>query len=176
MNSGKRYMLLCILLIALKPVMGQQKEDKEIQLNEEAVKLIQFDFLPGSMDKFNKPVEAPLEKKWMGFKNPLDEGIPRNLTDSFLVKKPKGYIRMCPYSIWTKFGEDPVYDVTMEGRPPELIMNEGPDLSKKIQTDYGHSLKPSTGRMYDMMNNSTTIEVGKIFKKYIKPVFKKDKK
>ena len=88
MNSGKRYMLLCILLIVLKPVMGQQKEDKEIQLNEEAVKLIQFDFLPGSMDKFNKPVEAPLEKKWMEFKNPLDEGIPRNLTDSFLVKKP----------------------------------------------------------------------------------------
>lgn len=41
-----------------------------------------------------------------------------------MVKKPKGYIRMCPYSIWTKRGEDPVYDVTVEGRPPELIMNE----------------------------------------------------
>ena len=55
-------------------------------------------------------------------------------------------------------------------------MNEGPDVSKKLQTDYGHSLKPSTGRTYDMLNNSTTIEVGKIFKKYIRPVFKKDKK
>ena len=63
-----------------------------------------------------------------------------------------------------------------EGRPPELIMNEGPDVSKKLQTDYGHSLMPSTGRTYDMLNNSTTIEVGKIFKKYIRPVFKKDKK
>lgn len=82
---------------------------------------------------------------------------------------------MCPYSIWIKFGEDPVYDVTMEGRPPELIMNEGPDFSKKLQTDYGHTLKPSTGRTYDMMNNSTPIEVGKIFKKYIKSVFKKGK-
>ena len=38
------------------------------------------------------------------------------------------------------------------------------------------TLKPSTGRTYDMLNNSTTIEVGKIFKKYIRPVFKKDKK
>ena len=112
----------------------------------------------------------------MEFQNPFDKGIPRSLTDSLMVKKPKGYIRMCPYSIWTKRGEDPVYDVTVEGRPPELIMNEGPDVSKKLQTDYGHSLKPSTGRTYDMLNNSTTIEVGKIFKKYIRPVFKKDKK
>lgn len=95
----------------------------------------------------------------MEFKNPLEEGIPRNLTDSLLVKKLKGYIRMCPYSIWTKRGEAPVYDVTMEGHPPELIMNEGLDLSKKIQTDYGRSLKPSTGRMYDMLNNSTSIEL-----------------
>ena len=138
------------------PVMGQQKEDKEIKLNEEAVKLIQFDFLPSGMD-YNKPQEAPLEKKWMEFKNPFDEGIPRNLTDTFMVKKPKKYIRMCPYSIWTKRGEDP-------------------DFSKRLQTDYGRTLKPSAGRTYDMLNNSTTIEVGKIFKKYIKPIFKKDKK
>jgi hypothetical protein len=112
----------------------------------------------------------------MEFKNPFDEGIPRSLTDTFMVKKPKKYIRMCPYSIWTKRGEDPVYDVTMEGRPPELIMKEGPDFSKRLQTDYGRTLKPSAGRTYDMLNNSTTIEVGKIFKKYIKPIFKKDKK
>ena len=83
---------------------------------------------------------------------------------------------MCPYSIWTKRGEDPVYDVTMEGRPPELIMSEGPGVSKKLQNDYGHTLRPSTGRMYDMLNNSTPIEVDKIFKKYIRPIFKKDKK
>lgn len=174
MNCIRRYMVLKLLLLIIMPVMGQQKEDKEIKLNEEAVKLIQFDFLPGGMD-YNKPQEAPLEKKWMEFKNPFDEGIPRNLTDTFMVKKPKKYIRMCPYSIWTKRGEDPVYDVTMEGRPPELIMKEGPDFSKRLQTDYGRTLKPSAGRTYDMLNNSTTIEVGKIFKKYIKPIFKKDK-
>lgn len=175
MDIPKLYAFILIML-AVMPVMGQNKDDKEIKLNEEAVKLIQFDFLPGSMDKFNKPIEAPLEKKWIEFKNPLDEGIPRNMTDSFLVKKPKGYIRMCPYSIWTKFGEDPVYDVTVECCPPEIIINEGSDFSKKLQTDYGHTLKPLTGRTYDMLNNSTSIEVGKIFKKYIKPIFKKDKK
>lgn len=170
MNTLQRYMVLNSLLLVVIPVMSQQKKDKEIKLNEETVKLIQFDFLPGDMENYNKPLEAPLEKKWMEYKNPFDEGIPRSLTDSLMANKPKGYIRMCPYSIWTKRGEDPVYDVTVEGRPPELIMNERPDTSKKLQTDYGHSLKPSTGRTYDMLNNSTPIEVGKIFKKYIKPL------
>lgn len=68
-----------------------------------------------------------------GVQESFDEGIPRSLTDSLMAKKPKGYIRMCPYSIWTKRGEDPVYDVTVEGRPPELIMNEGPDVSKNYR-------------------------------------------
>ena len=89
MNCIWRYMVLKFLLLIVIPVMGQQKEDKEIKLNEEAVKLIQFDFLPGGMD-YNKPQEAPLEEKWMEFKNPFDEGIPRNLTDTFMVKKPAG--------------------------------------------------------------------------------------
>ncbi|CDD50236.1 putative uncharacterized protein [Bacteroides sp. CAG:875] len=176
MNSIQRYMVLNTFLLGVIPAMGQQKEEKEIKLNEEAIKHIQFDFLPENMEHYNKPLEAPLEKKWMEVDNPFERGIPRSLTDTFMVRKPKGYIRMCPYSIWTKRGEDPVYDVTMEGRPPELIMNESPDLSKKIQTDYGHTLRPSPGRMYDMLNNSAPIEVGKIFKKYIRPIFKKDKK
>lgn len=176
MNSIQRYMVLNSFLLGVIPAMGQQKEDKEIKLNEEAIKHIQFDFLPENMEHYNKPLEAPLEKKWMEVDNPFERGIPRSLTDTFMVRKPKGYIRMCPYSIWTKRGEDPVYDVIMEGRPPELIMNEGPDLSKKIQTDYGHTLRPSTGRMYDMLNNSTPIELDKIFKKYVRPIFKKDKK
>lgn len=112
----------------------------------------------------------------MEFKNPFDAGITRSLTDTFVVKKLKGYVRLCPYSIWIKLGEDPVYDVTMEGCPPEFIINDGPDLSNKLQTDYGRSFKPSTGRTYNMLNNSTTIEVSKLFKKYIKPIFRKDEK
>lgn len=47
MNTLQRYMVLNSLLLVVIPVMSQQKEDKEIKLNEETVKLIQFDFLPG---------------------------------------------------------------------------------------------------------------------------------
>lgn len=50
MNTLQRYMVLNSLLLVVIPVMSQQKEDKEIKLNEETVKLIQFDFLPGDMD------------------------------------------------------------------------------------------------------------------------------
>ena len=94
MNTLQRYMVLNSLLLVVIPVMSQQKEDKEIKLNEETVKLIQFDFLPGDMENYNKPLEAPLEKKWMEFQNPFDKGIPRSLTDSRMVKKPKGYIHL----------------------------------------------------------------------------------
>lgn len=65
MNSIQRYMVLNSFLLGVIPVMGQQKEDKEIKLNEEAIKHIQFDFLPENMENYNKPLEAPLEKKWM---------------------------------------------------------------------------------------------------------------
>ena len=61
MNCIRRYMVLKFLLLIVMPVMGQQKEDKEIKLNEEAVKLIQFDFLPSGMD-YNKPQELRLKR------------------------------------------------------------------------------------------------------------------
>ena len=69
MNTLQRYMVLNSLLLVVIPVMSQQKEDKEIKLNEETVKLIQFDFLPRDMENYNKPLEAPLEKKWMEFQS-----------------------------------------------------------------------------------------------------------
>lgn len=40
MNTFQRYMVLNSLVLVVIPVMGQQKEDKEIKLNEETVKLI----------------------------------------------------------------------------------------------------------------------------------------
>ncbi len=52
MNTLQRYMVLNSLLLVVISVMGQQKEDKEIKLNEETVKLIQFDFLPGDMENY----------------------------------------------------------------------------------------------------------------------------
>ena len=53
-------------------MMGQQKEDKEIKLNEETVKLIQFDFLPGDMENYNKPLKSALDKLELG----ITEGQP----------------------------------------------------------------------------------------------------
>ena len=171
----QRYIVACIFLLTVLPVLGQEKKDKEIKLNEDAVKLIQFDFLPTGVNH-NEPMAAPIEKKWMEYKNPLDEGISRSITDDFVVKKVRGYVRLCPYSIWTKWDEDPIYDKTIEGEPIELVMNEGPDFSRKLQTDFGYSRKPSSGRTYEMLNNSTSIQVGKIFRKYIRPIFKKNTK
>lgn len=66
MNTLQRYMVLNSLLLVVIPVMGQQKEDKEIKLNEETVKLIQFDFLPGDMENYNKPLESPVGKEMDG--------------------------------------------------------------------------------------------------------------
>ena len=88
MNTLQRYMVLNSLLLVVIPVMSQQKEDKEIKLNEETVKLIQFDFLPGDMENYNKPLEAPLEKKWMEFQNPFDKGMLKTVD----IRSPKTVI------------------------------------------------------------------------------------
>lgn len=48
MNTLQRYMVLnSLVLVVIRD--EPAKEDKEIKLNEETVKLIQFDFLPWDM-------------------------------------------------------------------------------------------------------------------------------
>lgn len=129
--------------------MGQQQE-KELQLNMDAVKMIQFDFNP-TIKPENKPLEAPLDKKWMDFK--VDLRMPRNLIDTTKLWKPEGYIRMEPYTIWTRFGEDPVYDVLVTGRPKkwEISWTLNPNQVYRDE-NYGRSLMPSTGRVYRDLN------------------------
>lgn len=127
-----------------------QQQEKELQLNMDAVKMIQFDFDPSSKPE-NKPLEAPLNKKWMDFK--VDLKVPRSLIDTTKVKKPEGYVRMEPYTIWTRFGEDPVYDVLVAGRPKkwEISWTLNPNQVYRDE-NYGRSLMPSTGRMYRDLN------------------------
>lgn len=127
-----------------------QQQEKELQLNMDAVKMIQFDFNPTSKPE-NKPLEAPLNKKWMDFK--VDLKVPRNLIDTTKVKKPEGYVRMEPYTIWTRFGEDPVYDVLVTGRPKkwEISWTLNPNQVYRDE-NYGRSLMPSTGRVYRDLN------------------------
>lgn len=125
---------------------------QHIQLNEEAIKMIRFDFAPQNREKkTGEPLDAPIDKKWMKFKEDLS--LPRSFTDTTKVKKPKGYIRAEPYTIWTKFGENPVYDVlpNIEKRW-EIHWTLNP--FKDIQEDYGRTLKPSTGKMYSSLHSS----------------------
>ena len=68
---------------------------------------------------------------------------------------------MEPYTIWTRFGEDPVYDVLMAGRPKqwEISWTLNPN---RIYADeeYGRSIKSSTGRMYESVGGSAGVGIG----------------
>lgn len=153
--SSKLTLFLCAA--GILPAMAQQQE-KELQLNMDAVKMIQFDFNPTSKPE-NKPLEAPLDKKWMDFK--VDLRMPRNLIDTTKLWKPEGYIRMEPYTIWTRFGEDPVYDVLVTGRPKkwEISWTLNPNQVYRDE-NYGRSLMPSTGRMYESVGGSAGVGIG----------------
>lgn len=153
--SSKLTLFLCAA--GILPAMAQQQE-KELQLNMDAVKMIQFDFNPTSKPE-NKPLEAPLDKKWMDFK--VDLRMPRNLIDTTKLWKPEGYVRMEPYTIWTRFGEDPVYDVLVTGRPKkwEISWTLNPNQVYRDE-NYGRSLMPSPGRMYESVGGSAGVGIG----------------
>ena len=134
--------------------------ESELKLNEKAIKLIKFDFMQDFNDEENKPLEAPLEKSWMKFK--ADLAVPKSLTDTTKVRKPTGYIRMLPYSIWTKFGEDPVYDVMVFGKKQkdyQITWTFNPFSGYK--ENYGANISPSAGSISDgMMIQGAGISIG----------------
>ena len=124
-----------------------QTDEEELHLNMDAVRMIQFDF--SSISKLEaKPVEAPMEKKWMQFKT--DIAMPRSLLDTTTVKKPGKFIRLLPFSIWTRFDEDPIYDVLVTGRPSGLEMTWS--LGKTVyKEEYGKSIMPAPGETYQSL-------------------------
>ena len=72
----------------------QQKKEKEIYINQEAVRSIEFNFM--GQPEIMKPKPKMDERKpWMEFRKDL----PINMTDTTTYRKKK-YIRMLPYSIW----------------------------------------------------------------------------
>lgn len=85
----------------------------DLKLNDNAVKLIQFDFVPSSHSTKTELQTSPIDKPWMDFQ--VDLSVPKNMIDTTKVRKPENYVRMLPYSIWTKFGENPVFDVLVFG-------------------------------------------------------------
>ena len=95
--------------------------DKEIKLNQEAVKNIQFNFAPDIND-MRKPKMSE-EKPWMEF----NKSLPKNFNDTVQWRKPK-FIRLLPYTIFTRLGEDPVNDIIIKTRKDTLRM--------KLKLDY----------------------------------------
>lgn len=120
---------------------SKKKEIENLKINEDAIKLIKFDFMP-SLEN-DKPMDSPIEKSWMKFKK--DFAIPKNLTDTAKVRKREGYIRMLPYTIWTKFGENPVYDIMVFGRKKEYKMTFTLNPFREFEENYGLSIAPSAG-------------------------------
>ena len=97
------------------------KGDKEIKLNQEAVKSIQFNFAP-DINEMHKPKMSE-EKPWMEF----NKSLPKNFNDTVQWRKPK-FIRLLPYTIFTRLGEDPVNDIIIKTRKDTLRM--------KLKLDY----------------------------------------
>lgn len=137
--------ILSVLSVTL-PVYAQNEKGKDIRLNEEAIRMIQFDF-SGTKPPHEEIKAATLDKPWMNFKKDLR--LPRSLTDTTKVKKPTEYVRMLPYTIWTRFGEDPVYDVLVLGRPKKWEMHWTLNPNAVYTEEYGRSLPAGTGMMYE---------------------------
>lgn len=148
------YLGLTFLAAGATPLSAQtqqtEKKEKqeEIKLNEDVIKMIQFDFIPN--ENRYQPLNAPMDKKWMQFKEDLS--MPRSMIDSTRVKKITGYIRAEPYTIWTKFGENPVYDVmpTIE-KKWKIYWNINPN--QQHRGEYGRDFKPVPGETYQYVNS-----------------------
>ncbi len=155
-HTGTARMCLSVVLCMagiLQPS-AQNEKETELQLNKDAVKMILFDF-SGNPSEQESPRQAPIEKKWMNFKEDLR--MPRNMTDTARLWKPGDYFRFEPYTIWTRFGEDPIYDKLVMGRPKKLEFSwELNPNATHYDKDYGRSITPSTGRM----NRSATGSAG----------------
>ena len=72
----------------------QQKKEGEIYINQEAVKSIEFNFLP-QMEIMKLKPKMDETKPWMEFRKEL----PMNMTDTTTIRKRR-HIRIRPYTIW----------------------------------------------------------------------------
>ena len=125
-----------------------QKEE-EIKLNENAVKMIQFDFTAQPNNKIEKMLEAPLEAEWKKFK----EKVPfkRSFADTTTVKQIDGYVRATPYSIWNRYNEDPIESVMPTLKKKWSVYWKLTPYLNKQNEEYGKTIIPSTGEMYEAL-------------------------
>lgn len=118
------------------------KTKEDLKLNGDAIRQIQFDFMSTNGHHESELKTSPMSKPWMDFQ--VDLSVPKNLIDTTKVRKPENYIRMLPYSIWTLFGNDPVYDALVFGNMKRLEIMWNLNL-EKIE-EYGRNLIPNAGR------------------------------
>ena len=143
--------MVCIL-------MQQQSfaQHVDIKINADAVKKIKFDFTPPvvPISEYKKMQEAPIEKEFLDYR--LDLHLPHVLHDSIRTKKYGGYIRLEPYTIWTAFGEDPIYDVLYAGTNKRWEIHWTINMSA-IRKQYRRHSGPSAGMAYDIATGSAGV-------------------
>ena len=140
----------CITHLLPISLQAQQREE-ELKLNMDAVNMIQFNF-NSSNKEAEQPLDAPLDKRWMEFRTDLS--VPRSLTDTTKIKKVEYYVRPEPYTIWVRFGENPVYDVIPSLRKQwKIYWTLNP--FRQYKEEYGRNLKPNTGDTYNDISNPT---------------------
>ncbi|MCZ8371181.1 DUF4858 domain-containing protein [Phocaeicola sp. HCN-40430] len=161
-NKTKRYwnITFCCIGSVLPTTLQAQQKEEELKLNMDAVKMIQFNFNRGTQEVIEQPIDAPLEKKWMKFRSDLS--MPRSLTDTTKVKKIEYYVRPEPYTIWVRFGENPVYDV-IPSLKKQWKIHWTLNPFKNYQEEYGKSIKPGTGEMYSSINTPAGPSVAVVF-------------
>ncbi len=151
--------LLCLLFCAT--TIGVSAQNKEVELNKEAVKLIDFNFNRNSaFSKVNKPQTAASEKKWMEFK--VDLAMPRDWLDTLKLPRHDKYLTIEPYSIWTKPGEDPIFDVLINGNPNKKQYWYLSEESLR-RGAYASTNRTVMTAMYDAINRSQGVGVSFAF-------------
>ena len=104
------------------------KKEGEIYINQEAVKSIEFNFMAKPEDLQPKP-RMDERKPWMEFRKDL----PKNFTDTTTWRKPQ-YTRATPYTPYTRYDEDPIYD--------RMLIKDTLSIKMKLNTE---KIKPLPG-------------------------------
>ena len=124
--------LVCCIGILSAHAQNEKKDSlqqkKEIYINQEAVKSIEFNFM--GQPEIMKPKPKMDERKpWMEYR----KDIPKNFTDTTTWRKQK-YTRSTPYTPYTRYNEDPIYD--------RVLIKDTLSIRMKLNTD---KIKPAPG-------------------------------
>lgn len=150
--SQKLYIHSCLAIILAWTnalTLQAQEQEAEMKLNENAIKMIQFDFTQNEK-KTNRLLEAPMDKQWMKFK----ESVPfkRSFADTTTVKKIEGFVRAQPFTPWTRYGENPITEV-MPTLEKKWTFHWKLNPFRQTKEEYGRTIEPSAGKMYESVTN-----------------------